>query len=76
MSEEHTLYQRRILEEEVNLEITETPSGGEMLAQPSRESPTIINSRRKRIKCSCGKQFNKEDTAIDHLYEVGEVNNE
>ena len=72
MSEEHQLSQRRIHIEELNLEITETPSGQEMLALPASDTPVMIESRRKRIKCSCGEQFNKEETAINHLYEDGD----
>lgn len=72
MSEEHELTQRRIIVEELELGITETPSGQEMLAQKRGYSPVIIDNNRKRIKCSCGEQFNKEETAIDHLYEVGD----
>jgi acetone carboxylase gamma subunit len=73
MSQEHSLFQRRVIEEELNLEITETPSGREMLALPANDSPHIVKSKRKRIKCSCGQKFNKDETAIDHLYEVGEI---
>lgn len=52
---------------EYNMQIINSLENNEEKLIPDYDSGVIVSTNEKRIECSCGKKFNKEKKALEHI---------